>query len=266
MNIEGNIIKMKTELKDVVHYWLPFNNELIFMNDLIGKKLTLSFDGLINDIHDGSVIKKSYGQGFSYKNFIKLAQCDTCILKPELCHYHKGTCREPKWGEEHCMIDHYIYLANTSGVKIGITRHTQVPYRWIDQGARYALPILKVPTRRISGLIEVEVAKEFNDKTNWRSMLKGEIDEQVDLHLVKEQIFDSLDYLLDDFEAEEVEEDILEINYPLEVSPPKLTSLSFDKKPKIEGTLLGIKGQYLVFDTGVLNIRKHNGYYIKLEA
>ena len=261
--VSGNILKMKTKLSGPVEYHLPIGKESIFMNELIGKKLELKFEGIINDIHDGSVIKKSYAQGFSYKNFISLPQCDTCIVKPELCHYDQGTCRDSKWGEEHCFIPHYIYLSITSGVKIGITRETQVPTRWIDQGAIKALPILKVDDRKTSGLIEVEIAKELADKTNWRNMLKGVYEDQ-DLETLRDQIYDDYGDLLDDMGAEDVDEEVIHIEYPVEGPPPKLTSLGFDKKPHIEGTLLGIKGQYLILDTGVLNIRKHNGYFINL--
>ncbi|MAF76657.1 MAG: hypothetical protein CME60_00745 [Halobacteriovoraceae bacterium] len=276
MSYSGTIRKMKGDLKsggDPVQYHLPLRNIeepdnldkeiLVPMNDFLGKEITLDYQESIYDIYDGKSIKKSYGQGFSYKNFISLARCDSCIVKPELCHYHKGTCREPKWGEEHCFIPHVIYLSITSGVKIGITRETQVPTRWIDQGAVYALPILKVADRKTSGMVEVELAKTMADKTNWRNMLKGEY-EFVDLELIRDQIFEEYGDLLDDADADDIEEDILEIKYPILEIPKKFSSLSFDKKQKIEGTLLGIKGQYLILDTGVINMRKHQGYHITL--
>tara|TARA_Y100000780_G_C13696027_1_gene422603 strand:- start:38825 stop:39658 length:834 start_codon:yes stop_codon:yes gene_type:complete len=276
MSYSGTIRKMKGDLQsgeDPVQYHLPLRNIeepdnldkeiLVPMNDFLGKEITLDYQESIYDIYDGKSIKKSYGQGFSYKNFISLARCDSCIVKPELCHYHKGTCREPKWGEEHCFIPHVIYLSITSGVKIGITRETQVPTRWIDQGAVYALPILKVADRKTSGMVEVELAKTMADKTNWRNMLKGEY-EFVDLELIRDQIFEEYGDLLDDADADDIEEDILEIKYPILEVPKKFSSLSFDKKQKIEGTLLGIKGQYLILDTGVINMRKHQGYHITL--
>ncbi len=262
--MEGNILKMKTELKDVVQYHLPIGDELIHMNPLIGKKLTMSFDGKINCIHTGESIKKSFGQGYSFKSFRSLAQCDMCLVRPETCHYADGTCREPEWGVKHCMIPHYIYLSVASGLKVGITRETNLPFRWMDQGATSALPILKVKDRLTSGLIEVELSKSYADKTNWRKMLKGDV-EAVDLEEVREEIYETFGNIIDDYEAEDLEEEILEINYPIESVPEKITSLSFDKKPLIEGVLTGIKGQYLILDTGVLNIRKHNGYSIKLD-
>lgn len=260
----GNIRKMKSELGDVVQYHLPMGDDLVDMNALIEKKIKLSFDGQINSIHSGELIKKSYSQGYSYKEMITLAQCDTCIIKPEKCHYHKGTCREPEWGEKNCMIPHYVYLAVSSHVKVGITRHTQIPTRWIDQGASYALPILEVPDRKTSGEIEVEIAKSFSDKTNWRKMLMNEVADE-DLEMLRDQIYDDFADLIDDYGLDDLEEEITHINYPVIEYPTKVKSLGFDKNPIIEGTLLGIKGQYLILDTGCVNMRKHAGYFINLE-
>ena len=262
--MEGNILKMETELGEVVDYKLPIGDELLPMNKLIGKKLTLNWGGRINCIASGEEIKKTFGQGYSFKSFRTLARCDMCLVKPETCHFWDGTCREPEWGEKHCMVPHYIYLSVASGVKVGITRETNLPFRWMDQGAIQALPILKVKDRYTSGLIEVELSKSYADKTNWRKMLKGDVQKE-DLEEIREEIYETYGNLLDDNEAEDLEEGILEIKYPIESVPEKIVSLGFDKTPTVEGVLTGIKGQYLIFEHGVLNIRKHNGYYINLE-
>ncbi len=263
--LSGNIRKMKTSLEDgLAHYHLPLGDELLYMNDLLGKKIKLSFDGQINSVYSGELIKKSYSQGYSYKEMITLAQCDTCIVKPELCHYHKGTCREPKWGEENCMIPHYVYLAVSSHVKVGITRHTQIPTRWIDQGASYALPILEVPDRKTSGEIEVEIAKAFSDKTNWRKMLMNEVADE-DLEMLRDQIYDDFADIIDSFSLDDIEEEVTHIEYPVIEYPTKVKSIGFDKSPVIEGTLMGIKGQYLILDTGCVNMRKHGGYFLNVE-
>lgn len=264
MQFTGNILKMKTKLEGTKPiYHLPLSDNLIFMNELIGKKISLKFDGVINCIATGEQIKKSFNQGYSYKSFMTLAECDTCIIKPELCHYSLGTCRDPKWGEEHCFIPHYIYLAVSSDLKVGITRHTQIPHRWIDQGASFALPILKVKDRKTSGLIEVEIARVFKDKTNWQKMLKNEIPE-IDLLDKKEEVFDEFADVLDSFDVDEVEDQVTIIEYPVLEYPKKIKSLGFDKDQLVEGTLLGIKGQYLILDTGVINMRKHQGYKIEI--
>ena len=169
------------------------------------------------------------------------------------------------------MQDHIVYLANSSGIKIGITRASQVPTRWIDQGAIQALPVFRVRTRQQSGFLEIVFKQHISDKTNWRTMLKGET-EILDLVQQKEQL---LAECAEDIKGLEGRFGIhaistltgmkpVSIDYPVESYPTKVTSLSFDKEQKIEGILKGIKGQYLILDTGVLNIRKHGGYEISL--
>lgn len=262
--VEGNILKMKTSLLDgIANYHLPIGDQLIDMQKYLGKKLFLNFAGQINCIATGEKITKSYNQGYSYKSFITLAQCDMCIMKPETCHYDNGTCREPEWGKANCYIPHYVYLSNTGAVKVGITRHTQIPTRWIDQGAEEALPILKVEDRKTSGILENEIRNFVGDKTNWRNMLKGDYQDE-DLYRIRDNIFDQIEPIIDEFEAEVLEKDSFIIKYPILEQPKKIKSLSLDKNPKVGGTLLGIKGQYLIFDTGVINIRKYQGYYLKL--
>lgn len=195
-----------------------------------------------------------------------------CIMKPEMCHYDQGTCREPQWGQENCMIDHYVYLSNTSSLKVGITRHNQIPTRWIDQGATQGLPIFKVKTRYISGLIEIELAKHISDKTNWRTLLKQDGD-AMDLSekfaellpLVSKKI----EEIKEQFGADAVQvltEPTTEIHYPVTAHPTKISSHNFDKNPEVTGILQGIKGQYLILDTGVINIRKFTSYEIKVSG
>lgn len=135
MKFSGNILKMKTTLNSPVSYSLPLGDNLVPMNQFIGRNIKLEYNGQINCIATGEKIKKTYNQGYSYKAFMQLPECDVCIVKPELCHYSKGTCRDKEWGEKHCFIPHFVYLAISSHVKVGITRHTQIPTRWIDQGA-----------------------------------------------------------------------------------------------------------------------------------
>ena len=263
MIVCGNILKMQGSLGDTVTYHLPIGEERLYLNQLLETKLKIEFTGTINCIDSGKKIKKSYGQGFSYDSFIKLAACDVCIVKPELCHYDKGTCREPDWGLKNCFQPHVVYLSDTSSIKVGITRQSQVPFRWIDQGATQAIPVVQVENRLISGQVEVELKSMFDDKTNWRNMLKG-LTSELDLEEQKEQIFDQFGDLLDDMGADEIETGIVDIKYPVVEYPKKIVSLGFDKNPIIEGILLGIKGQYLIFDVGVINMRKHQGYELKI--
>lgn len=262
--ISGNILKMTSKLENPVQYHLPIGEESLDMNALIGRTLKMSFDGQINCIATGEKIKKSYNSGFSYKSLITLPQCDICIVKPELCHFSKGSCRDEEWGKSNCFIPHIIYLSLTDKVKVGITRGTQVPTRQIDQGASFFLPILEVKNRLISGLIETQIASTMSDKTNWRKMLKNEMID-ADLYEIRDQIYEDFEELLDEHEATFLEnEEIVEINFPVNSYPDKITSVGFDKKPIIEGKLEGIKGQYLIFDNGVLNMRKHQGYFLNI--
>ena len=262
--IKGTLKKLKSKKDDVVSYQLPLGENLVELNELVGKKLKLEFTQNIFCVATGKKIKKSYGQGYSWEAFVTLPECDTCIIKPELCHYSYGTCRDIAWGEKHCIQPHIIYLANSSQLKVGITRKANIPTRWIDQGASFALPILEVKDRRTSGLLEVEIAKKIGDKTNWRRMLKNEIDD-VDLLEARDRVFDEFSELIKKYEAKKITEEILSFEYPHLKFPEKISSLSLDKRPIIEATLLAIKGQYLIFDCGALNIRKHQGYEVCLE-
>ncbi|MDF1759728.1 MAG: DUF2797 domain-containing protein [Coxiellaceae bacterium] len=268
--VKGNLRKMHTDHQSVVQYTLPVGDELIPMNDLIGKTLTFTFDGVINCVHCNKKTNKSFNQGFCFPCFRKLAQCDRCIMSPELCHFAQGTCREPGWGETHCMIPHVIYLANSSCVKVGITRGTQVPTRWMDQGAIQALPIIQVDSRYHSGLIEVILKQHMADRTNWRKMLKNEVD-PTNLKDFAKKILVTVEKDLNDLRQQGFDFTVLEnpqdysFEYPVLQYPTKVSSLSFDKKPEISGELQGIKGQYLIFDTGVLNIRKFGGYEVSVQ-
>ena len=269
----GILRKMHTQLAEPVEYQLVLNNTEIALAPLLGKALSLAYTGKIFCIHCGRHTKKSFNQGYCYPCFMKLAQCDTCIIKPELCHYAAGTCREPQWGEQHCMQPHFVYLANSSALKIGITRQGQIPTRWIDQGAVAALPILKVQSRYLSGLMEVAFKDHVADKTNWQQMLKSEA-EPLDLKAERDQLIpqvqDALRDLRHRFGEDAVEflpeAEVVNIHYPILKYPSKVKSLSFDKELQVTGVLEGIKGQYLIFDTGAINIRKFGGYEVEFSA
>ncbi len=266
--LQGTLRKMHNEHLTPVSYQLPVGDELLPLNELLGKKLTLNFLDEIFCIACGRKTKKSFNQGYCYPCLRKLAQCDTCIIKPEKCHYAQGTCREPEWGETHCMVNHIVYLANSSGLKVGITRETQVPTRWMDQGAIQALPLFRVKTRYHSGLVEVAIAENIADKTNWRAMLKGEV-ELLDMIAERAKVLEmcapalqQLGVTLEDENLEPLAEQPLSFEYPVIEYPTKVSSFNFDKTAEVGGTLMGIKGQYLIFDGGVINIRKFAGYNV----
>ena len=270
----GALRKMTAQLDEQghIHYQLPIGEQLLPLNELIGKQLTLIYHEHISCSHCGRKTKKSFSQGYCYPCMQKLAQCDMCIMKPETCHFEQGTCREPEWGEANCFVPHYVYLANTSGLKVGITRHTQIPTRWIDQGATQALPIFKVNTRLQSGLVEIALAEFIADKTNWRTMLKGNA-EPMDLIAKSQALIPLISEKLNDIRlkfgedsVEQLSSDIVNLNFPVEEFPTKITSHNFDKNPEVSGILRGIKGQYLFFDTGVVNIRKFSSYHIHAQV
>ncbi|NIC07391.1 DUF2797 domain-containing protein [Billgrantia bachuensis] len=269
--VQGCLSKMAIvpgEQGGPVKYTLRAGEHRLDLNARLGRSLRLTWTGAIACTHCGRATKKSFAQGYCYPCFKKLAQCDTCIVKPETCHFDAGTCREPEWAERHCFQPHVIYLANSSGLKVGITRGTQVPTRWLDQGAIQALPILVVETRLQSGLVEVLFKEEVADRTNWRAMLKGEV-EPLDLAAERNRLLTRLEgglaQLRERFGADTIRvlnEAPVSFDYPVLEFPRKIVSHNFDKQPEVAGMLLGLKGQYLILDTGVINLRKFTGYEI----
>lgn len=272
VDVTGRLRKMPAAVSSPVTYTLLLGETRVPLNELMGYPLRLDFDGVIRCIHCDRKTSKSFNQGFCYPCFRKLAACDSCIMSPEKCHYHQGTCREPEWGETHCMIEHVVYLANSSGLKVGITRGTQVPTRWIDQGAVEAIPMVRVATRQLAGFVEVACKQHVADRTNWRAMLKGDVPD-LDLPRERERVLELIaDDLADlknrfgDDAIRPVTEQGLSLDYPVDNWPEKVKTHNLDKAPVAEGVLQGIKGQYLILDTGVINIRKYTGYEVRFRV
>lgn len=273
IDLTGRLRKMATQHTTPISYELKLADgagglQSLALNPLLGKVLSLEFSGNIHCIHCERKTNKSFSQGYCYPCFKALAQCDTCMIKPETCHYHLGTCREPKWGEAHCFKPHLIYLASTTGLKVGITRETNRPTRWMDQGAIAALPLLKVNDRLASGVVETTLSQTIKDKTAWQRMLKNDVE---DLDLVQKAPQVLADYqpqlqAISDLEFETLALQPLYFEYPVLEYPSKVKSLNLDKTPIITGQLLGIKGQYLLLDTGVINLRKYAGYEVRFSA
>lgn len=272
--VQGCLSKMAAALperqEDQIVYHLRAGEHRIALNERIGESLSLRWTGAIACTHCGRATKKSFAQGHCYPCFKRLAQCDTCIMKPETCHFFQGTCREPEWGERHCFQPHVVYLANSSGLKVGITRKTQMPTRWLDQGAIQALPILEVNTRQQSGFVEMLFKEQVADRTNWRAMLKGDVD-AMDLVSERDRLLsllaNGLNQLRETHGSDAIrtlEQPAQHFHYPVNVFPIKVVSHNFDKQPLVEGVLQGIKGQYLIFDSGVINLRKFTGYEIQV--
>jgi len=269
--IHGSLQKMRAQAEAPVVYSLPVGTHEVPLNACLGQTIQVVWSGAIFCIACGRQTNRSFNHGYCYPCCRSLACCDLCIVKPELCHYAQGTCREPTWGLAHCMQPHYVYLANTAGVKVGITRASQLPVRWLDQGAVQALPVFRVSSRYQAGLLEVALKKHVTDRTNWRQMLRGE-PEFHNLQARRDELLGQCgDNIITSIPSSNEQTSILleeaethTFTYPILRYPPRVTALDFHKTPHVAGTLLGIKGQYLLLDTGVLNIRKFAGYKVTI--
>jgi len=262
--MELKLHKMKTELADKVQYTLHTSDSDILLNDLLGKKISLSFNGKVQCANCQEFPKKLFAQGFCYNCFMSAPQAADWIIHPERSQAHLGIeDRDLEYEKSVQLAPHFVYLAVASALKVGVTRGGQIPTRWIDQGASFAIKLAETPHRQLAGEIEVALKSHFTDKTNWRKMLKNEVAD-FDLEEEKWNVEDLLPSDLSQYMTED--DTITEINYPVIEFPEKVKSVGFDKIPEIEGTLLGIKGQYLLLDDNrVLNIRKHEGYYVNFK-
>jgi hypothetical protein len=263
MTYQGVLTKMQTEIGQPIQYYLVFESSFLNVNQLLGKKLEISFLGY-QCLNCGKK-KKIFRQGFCYDCFMGSASAGDWIMKPELSTAHLDIeDRDLDYEKKVQLQPHIVYLALSSEVKVGVTRKTQVPTRWIDQGAVQAIPIVEVPNRYLAGITEVALKNHFTDKTNWQKMLKNEVP---DLDIIKER--QSLKYLI----PKEVQEfydpnknELFQLQYPVLQYPKKVTSLNLDKSPNFTGKLSGIKGQYLIFEEGtVFNVRTFEGYVVKIE-
>jgi hypothetical protein len=235
----------------------------IDLNERIGAGFEIQYQGSTVCRHCGREGRRSFGGGYCYDCFTTLARCDLCVVSPDRCHYHEGTCREPEWGETFCMTPHRVYLANTSGLKVGITRCGGEVRRWLDQGAIQGLVVLDAITRRAAGLAEVMIARMLPDRTDPRKMLRADVPE-LDLPAAAQRLFDAgLDLpegvtRIDDRAVER-------LRYPL----PNLGSIPDSVRLEVgdvRGNLLGMKGQYLVFTDGALNVRHCVGYRVRMQV
>jgi hypothetical protein len=242
----------------------------------IGRNIRLNFTGKIRCIDCGKPTSKSFNQGSCYSCFSKLAKNDLCIMQPTKCHFHLGTCREPNWGEINCFQKHSIYLAISSGPKVGITKEKKIENRWIDQGAVAGLELCTTNSRMEAGIIEAFIAKFLPDRTTWQKMVTGEPDTaSIDLLNEREKFLKAIQSAQLEFsdskgKKSKIEfhpskmKDTIHFNYPIQ-SYPKAKSIKPIPNQPIESKLIGIKGQYLLMEDGVLNIRTYGGYGFQLE-
>ena len=255
--------KMLTQHREPIVYELGSDDSKIDFNSLINKNIKISWNGVITCRKCKKKTKKSFGEGFCYPCFMNAPEASPCILKPELCQAHLGIGRDLEYEEKNHNQPHAVYLAATDKVKVGVTRSTQIPTRWIDQGANKAIVLAITPNRHLAGVLEVALKSIYSDKTNWRSMLKNLTDESIDL---EEEKWSCYELLPSDLQQYFVEDDtIYNFIYPSEKYPTNVSSINLQKTAAIEGVLTGIKGQYLIFDNEyVFNVRRHTSFEIEL--
>jgi hypothetical protein len=261
MTFEGVLTKMTTEYSNPINYYLVFKDNFIHMNQLLNK--TISFKFIKHQCLSCSLDKPIYRQGFCKSCFFDIPQAADWIMKPELSKAHLDQEeRDLDYEKKVQLQPHIVYLANSSNVKVGVTRKTQVPTRWIDQGAHEALEIVEVPNRYLAGITEVALKDFVADKTNWRTMLKNEIKDEnltewrdkLKPHIPEE----ALPYFIDSNQETHIE-------FPVLLYPEKPKSLNFGKTAYYKGVLKGIKGQYLIFeDNTVCNIRSNEGFVVEI--
>jgi hypothetical protein len=252
-----------------VRYTLPFADASGTMNDLLGKQLEIRFLDQISCRACSRASRKSYGGGYCYDCFKTLARCDLCMVSPDRCHFAAGTCREPQWAESFCMRPHVVYLANSAGLKVGITRASNLPGRWLDQGATQATEILRTSTREQAGWAERALARYVSDRTDWRALVSRKpqvLDLASEAERLKRQAAIPIQQVFDRFPgglAWVSDLQIVRFRYPVDrLATP--TRLTLSAGASIGGYLLGIRGQYLLFDSGVFNVARHCSYHVRL--
>ncbi|MGC4128342.1 MAG: DUF2797 domain-containing protein [Bergeyella sp.] len=262
MQFSGQILKMISQNAEPIQYYLNLKNDLISMNQLFGKNLKIKHIGY-ECVNCGSD-EKIFRMGFCKKCFFESPYASDTIIRPELSTAHLGIEeRNLSVEKEIQLVPHIVYLAYTGDVKVGVTRVSQIPTRWIDQGATFALPIAKTENRYEAGMIEVELKKHLPDKTNYKKMLSDDFENDLDLADFRNKV---ADYFPNDFKKFALDDsEIVKLDFPYQ-APENITVFTLDKNPEFEGVLKGIKGQYLYFEGGnFMNVRGHEGYVIELE-
>jgi len=264
MTYQGVLTKMQTEMGDPIQYYLVFEDSFLNMNQLLNKEIEINFVGY--ECLNCHKKKKIYRQGFCYDCFYSSPAVGDWIMRPELSTAHLGIAdRDLDYEQKVQLQPHIVYLALASEVKVGVTRKTQVPTRWIDQGATQAIAIVEVPNRYLAGITEVALKDHYTDKTNWRKMLQS-TGESFDLIAEKVKVESLIPSEVQEYFYSQ-KNDLYELHYPVLNYPAKVASLNLDKTPSFQGKLTGIKGQYLIFENGtVFNIRGSEGYVVEINV
>ncbi|MDP5060409.1 MAG: DUF2797 domain-containing protein [Maribacter sp.] len=261
MQYEGVLRKMQTEIGSPIQYYMLFESDFLNVNQVLDKNVKINFikHQCLNCGNDRPI----YRQGFCRTCFFEIPSAGDWIMRPELSKAHLDQeDRDLAYEKKVQLQPHIVYLANSSNVKVGVTRKGQIPTRWIDQGAHEAIEIVEVPNRYLAGITEVALKDYVGDKTNWRTMLTNTVvDENLQEWRDKLKQYlpeEALPYFLATNSETELE-------FPVLQYPTKVKSLNLSKTPTFEGKLKGIKGQYLIFeDNTVFNVRGSEGYYVGL--
>lgn len=262
MKYQGVLKKMPTENLETIQYYLDMEADFFNMNQLLGKSLKITFEKF--ECLNCHLEKEIFRQGFCKSCFFETPNAGDWIMRPELSKAHLGIeDRDLSYEQKVQLQPHIVYLANSSNVKVGVTRKQQVPTRWIDQGAHEAIEIVEVPNRYLAGITEVALKEFVADKTNWRKMLKNDIEDEslVDWrNKLKQYIPDEAKEYLIESNTE------THLNFPVHKYPEKPKSLNLKKEKSYSGKLVGIKGQYLIFeDETVFNVRSNEGLVVNIE-
>lgn len=266
VKVNIHLKKLKSVFKSPVEYFLTHKSGEILLNTWLGKFVSFNYLGTIFCIRCQRKTNKSFQQGFCFPCLRRLQECNLCIIYPERCRVEKHGCPVDDWAHIHCNGKHIVYIANSSGLKVGITRATHILTRWIDQGAIQGVPLFQTKNRYQAGIIEVSLKAFISDRTNWRLMLNDV--EEKDVMCARDVLLKEADSCISKVIKQFKEGDIQQLadatvtrlNYPVLKYPNKIKTLSFEETPTVMGFLLGIKGQYLILDTGVINMRKYAGY------
>lgn len=260
---EGVLVKMQTELAAPIRYYLNLDNTFIRVNDLLERKITLTHNGF-SCLNCGATTP-IYRQGFCRKCFFEVPAAADWIMRPELSQAHLGIeDRDLAYEEKVQLQPHVVYFALSSGLKVGVTRHGQIPTRWIDQGAHLAYTIVEVPNRYLAGIAEVALKAHYNDKTNWRLMLTQNPTE-IDLAAERQKAIQWLPEEVQSYVGQTQQQATTRLHFPVDQYPNKVQSLNLLKSESFSGKLVGIKGQYFIFeDQTVFNVRGHEGHRVKI--
>lgn len=257
--LEGHITKLQFEPGTPIRYSWRLQTGTIDMNAQIGKGLQIRFEQEITCTHCGKPSAKSYGRGYCYRCFTTLARCDLCIVSPSRCHYANGTCREPEWGEQFCFTPHLVYLARSSGLKVGLTRAGNENFRWTEQGARAGLVIARTESRKAAGELELLLAKSVPDKTDWRKLVTGQSD-SVDLTAECARVRTRVGRAIEDIEGVHwVHETPQTLEFPVQRYLNRARRIRLIDDRVVTGKVLGIIGQFIMFDHGAFNVAEHTG-------